>query len=280
MGYWKRTKSFLQKDIDILDSAVRIIALVIVFYIVYYETQQQILAIACLVVVILGIRKINKYALIAIDKFEHSKKGKIPWIGEYETVEDKTKEAETPAPLSKSIQAAMLKADNFADALGKASKFIMLKEWDGAAYFIEQALQFNPDDLNLRLQLTSIYGERIGDKGKAITHCEEVLKRDPENVSAMFNLAVYTNHWKGSKDSLPIYLKAEKLIEKKGLSASEIDGKLNIFVGHDYKNTGDKVEARTRYNKAISILGKLAEQGDQTSAFWLKDAKKNLDLLG
>jgi tetratricopeptide (TPR) repeat protein len=280
MGYWKRTKSFLQKDIDILDLAVRIIALAIVFYIVYYETQQQILAIACLVVVILGIRKINKYALIAIDKFEHSKKGKIPWIGEYETVEDKTKEAETPAPLSKSIQAAMLKADSFADALGKASKFIMHKEWDGAAYFIEQALQFNPDDLNLRLQLTSIYGERIGDKGKAIKHCEEVLKRDPENVSAMFNLAVYTNHWKGSKDSLPIYLKAEKLIEKKGLSASEIDGKLNIFVGHDCKNTGDKVEARIRYNKAISILGKLAEQGDQASAFWLKDARKNLDLLG
>lgn len=280
MGYSKRIRIFLQKDIDILDSIVRIIAASIVFYIVYYETEQQILAIACLVVVILGVRKINKYASIAINKFERSTKGKIPGIGEYDISEDRTKEVETPAPLNKSIQSAMLRADNFSDALGRAAKFIMLKEWPGAAHFIEEALQFNPDDVNLRLQLVVIYGERIGDKAKAIKHCEEVLKREPENVSAKFNLAVYTNHWKGSKYSLPIYLEAEKLIEKKSLLETEIDGKLNIFIGHDYRNTGDKEEARTRYNKAIAILGKLAAQGDQTSAFWLNDAKKNLESLG
>lgn len=280
MGYLRRIKIFFQKDIDVLDLIVRIIAALIVFYIVYCETEQQILAIVCLVVVILGFRKINKYALIVINKFERSTRGKIPGIGEYDTAEDKTKEAEATAPLSKSIQIAMLRADSFADVLGRAAKFIMLKEWAGAAHFIEEALQFNPDDLNLRLQLIGIYGERMGDKEKAILHCEEVLKRDPENVSAKFNLAVYTNHWKGSKYSLPIYLEAGRLIEGKGLLGTEIDGKLNIFVGHDYRNTGDKEKARTHYNKAIAILGKLAAQGDHASAFWLNDAKKNLESLG
>lgn len=280
MSYLKRISKFFQKDIDILGYIVRIIAGSLVFYIVYYETEQQILAIACLIVVILGIRKINKYASIAINKFERSTKGKIPGIGEYDISEDRTKEVETPAPLNKSIQLAMLRADNFSEALGRATKFIMLKEWPGAAHFIEEALQFNPDDVNLRLQLVVIYGERIGDKAKAIKHCEEVLKREPENVSAEFNLAVYINHWKGSKYSLPIYLEAEKMIKNKGLSDTEIGGKLNIFIGHDYRNTGNKEEARTRYNKAIAILGKLAAQGDQTSAFWLNDAKKNLESLG
>ncbi len=280
MGYLKRISNFFQKDIDILDSIVRIIAALIVFYVVYYETEQQILAVSCLVVVILGVRKINKYASIAINKFERSTKGKIPGIGEYDITEDRTKEVETPVSLDKSIQSAMLRADHFSNALVRATKFIMLKEWPRAAHFIEEALQFNPEDINLRLQLVVIYGERIGDKAKAITHCAEVLKRDPENVSAKFNLAVYTNHWKGSKYSLPIYLEAEKLIEKKGLSRTEIDGKLNIFIGHDYRNTGDKERARTRYNNAIAILGKLAAQGEQTSVFWLNDVRKNLESLG
>jgi|GEM_PF-5542007 len=263
-----------------IDSIIRIIAALIVFYIVYCKSEQQILAIVCLVVAILGVRKINKYASIVINKFEHSTRGKIPGIGEYDISEDKTKEVETPPSLSKSIQSAMLRADNFSDALGRATKFIMLKEWSGAVHFMEEALQFNPDDVNLRLQLVVIYGEQIGDKAKAIKHCEEILKKDPENVSAKFNLAVYTNHWKGSKYSLPIYLEAEKLIERKGLSKTEIDGKLNIFIGHDYRNTSDKDEARIRYNKAITILGKLAAQGDQASGFWLNDAKRNLESLG
>jgi len=280
MEYLRRIKSFLQKDIDMLDIIVRIVAVLIVFHIVYCETEQQILGIACLIVSLLGIRKINKYVLIVIDKFEHSTKGKIPGVGEYDITENKAKETEAATSLGKSIQTAMLKADSFADALGKATKFIALKEWAGAANFIEQALWFNLDDINLRIQLGVIYGDQIGNKEKAIKHFEKVLKRDSENVFAKFNLAVYTNHWKGSRYSLPIYLEAEKLIKSKGLLETEIDGKLNIFIGHDYKNMGDKNNAKERYNKAVAILEKLAVQGNQVSAFWLSDARKNLESLG
>jgi tetratricopeptide (TPR) repeat protein len=281
MEDWKgKIDRLLKENVNMLDLSVRIIASLIVFYIVYRESPQQILAIAFMVVAFLGVKKINKYALITIDKFERSIRGKIPVIGEYDTAEDKQLKTEASVSLNASLQTAMLKADNYADALGQAAKFIMVKEWVGATYFIEEALQFNPDDLDLRLQLAIIYGERIGDKEKAVFHCTEVLKKDPDNVSALFNLAVYTNHLKGSKDSLPIYLNAEKLIKKKGLLGTEIEGKLSIFLGHDYKSNGEKDNARTCYKKAIDILEPLAKKGDQSSAFWLNDARKNLESLG
>lgn len=143
----------------------------------------------------------------------------------------------------------------------------------------EDALKIKSDDINLHIQLSIIYGEKVRDRGgkeKAIEHCKDVLKIDKNNISGKFNLAIYTNHLKGSKDSLPIYLEVESLIRMQGLLGSEIEGKLNLFIGHDYKNVGDKVEAEKRYDKAIAILKKLVDQGDKSSAFWLTDAKKNL----
>lgn len=150
---------------------------------------------------------------------------------------------------------------------------------DLAIECFEDALKIKPDDIGLHIQLSIIYGEKLGDKDskeKAIGHCKEVLKIDKNNVSAKFNLAIYTNHLKGSKESLPIYIEVEKMIKMQGLSGSELEGKLNLFIGHDYKNAGDKVETEKRYDNAITILQRLADQGDKSSAFWLANAKKNL----
>lgn len=146
----------------------------------------------------------------------------------------------------------------------------------------EDALKLKPDDINLHIQLSIIYGEKIGDRGgkeKAIGHCKDILKIDKNNISGKFNLAIYSNHLNGSKESFPIYLEVEKMIKMQGLSNSELEGKLNIFIGHDYKNAGDNAEAENRYEKAIAILKKLVDQGDKSSAFWLVDAKKNLRSL-
>jgi len=153
---------------------------------------------------------------------------------------------------------------------------------DLATECFEDALKIKPGSIGLHLELSVIYGEKIGDsesKQRAINHCEEVLKIDPNNLSAKFNLAVYTNHIKGSEKSLSIYLDAEKLIRKQGMINSLIDGKLNIFVGHDYKNTGDRNEAKLRYEKAITILNNLSQKGDSNSAFWRDDAQTNLKKL-
>lgn len=143
----------------------------------------------------------------------------------------------------------------------------------------EDALKIKPDDINLHIQLSIIYGEKVGNKERAIEHCKDVLKIDKNNISAKFNLAIYTNHLKGSNDSLPIYLEVEPLIRMQGLTGSEIEGKLNLFIGHDYKNTGDMVETERRYENAVAILKKLVDQGDKSSAFWLADAKRHLRSL-
>lgn len=150
---------------------------------------------------------------------------------------------------------------------------------DLAIECFEDALKIKPDDIGLHIQLSIIYGEKIGDKDsktKAIEHCSDILKIDKNNISGKFNLAIYTNHLKGSNESLPIYLEVEKMIKMQGVGGSELEGKLNLFIGHDYKNLGNKKEAEKRYEEAISILKKLADQGDKSSAFWLTDARRNL----
>lgn len=171
------------------------------------------------------------------------------------------------------------KAERFNAALNIAAHFVRLKEWRKVAKYVEEALQAEPDNIGLRLQLSIIYGERIGDKEMAIYHCQEVLKRDHGNISAKFNLAVYTNHFKGAAYSLTIYREAEQFIEGQGFKGTEISGKLNLFIGHDFRDIGNKPEAERRYRKAIEILGKLANQGDEASAFWLQNAKNNLKKL-
>ena len=100
----------------------------------------------------------------------------------------------------------------------------------------------------------------------------------------MFNLAIYTNHLKHSEYSLPIYLETEKLVEKLRIPLdSELNAKLNLFIGHDYrwKKEKDIPEARKRYKKAISLFEQRIKNGDKTgvSEFWLNDAQRNLSEL-
>ncbi len=268
--------------INLFDFIIRFLALAIFIYIVYHKTQQQIIAIICLVVCIIGVRRINEYVSILIEKFRLSKKGVFPFIGDYELAEDTRKEAEAPVTLRKIEYESTVdlnRAERFNNAIRNAARFSMIGQWIVVVKYIEEALQITPDDNNLRLQLSIIYGERLGDKERAIYHCNEVLKRDAKNISAKFNLAVYTNHFLGSERSLPLYKDAEHLIIERGLQETEIYGKLNIFIGHDFKNTGSLGEVKTRYEKAIKILEKLAKKGDQSSAFWLQDAKNNLKRL-
>ena len=146
----------------------------------------------------------------------------------------------------------------------------------------EDALRIKPTDTNLRNWLSIIYGEKLNNKEKAIFHCNKILETEPKNISAMFNLAVYTNHSKGSEKSLPIYLKVEELMrEQKIPEDSEIYAKLNLFIGHDYRFINNITEAKKRYEKAVSIFQQRIKAGDRTgvSEFWLKDAQKNLSEL-
>lgn len=287
MGYVNRIRGFFLMTIDVPDLIVRLIASLIFLYIVRHNTQQQIIALGCLIIAVLGIRKINKFASIAIDKFEHSKKGTIPGIGSYDVSDYKD---ETVTPKDFKITSEVIggfdknkaKLRLFGDLLFKSKQASESGQWELAAAYLDEASSLFPENVHLKMQLAVIYGERIGTKAAkalAINYLKEILKIEPKNISAKFNLAVYTNHLRGAVESLPLYLEVEKQIISAKLEETEIGGKLNIFIGHDLRETGKDEEARVRYNRAITILEKLADGGDKTAAFWLKDAKTNLSKL-
>lgn len=271
-------------NIDLLDLIARGLAIWGVIYIVWNDCSQQVIAVAFIIVVILGIRKINEYIIIMLDKFRKSKKGNYPFFGGGGF--DNTDEGNPIPPIGPGEakeEAERVSGEEkpveFETYIFKARKFGRANQWKEAADYLEEALLINPSNIPLRIQLSIIYGERLGNKEKAITHCNKILEIDPNNLSAKFNLAVYTNHLKKAQHSLPIYLEAEKMIQTQGLMGTEIDGKLNLFLGHDYRDIGKKEEAQKHYERAICILDRLASQGDKSSAFWLNNTKSNLNLL-
>lgn len=187
----------------------------------------------------------------------------------------KKSDPEIPESIEKSDE-----EERFHRIVAAALQYYNTARFDLAIRCGEDALRIKPNDINLRKWLSIIYGEKINNKEKAIFHCNKILSLEAKNISAMFNLAIYTNHSKGSEHSLPIYLKVEKL---KIPTDSELNAKLNLFIGHDYRFKKDKdiPEAKSRYKKAISLFEQRIKNGDKTgvSEFWLKDAQKNLSEL-
>lgn len=170
------------------------------------------------------------------------------------------------------------KEKHFHRLVAAGMQYERVRRYDLAIDCFEDALKIKSNDIGLLHELSIIYGEIFGDpssKKKAINYCKKILRIDKNHVSAKFNLAVYTSHIKGSNESFPIYEEAEALTKKQGLINTELYGKLNIFIGHDIRRLRSREEGKARYEKAISILKPLANSGDKTSEFWLKDAEKN-----
>jgi len=243
--------------IKIIDFICKILAGSVAVYIVYKNQQQQIIAIICLIIAVIGIKRINEFICVLKEKILRAKKWDIPGFGSFE--EGEPSAADKPEDLKK---IEVDKREKLFHRLVAAGKNYLQENYiDQSIECFEDAIKIKPDDIGLHLILSYIYGEVVKDKKKAIDHCEKALERDPNSVSAQFNLAVYTNHLKGYKNSLPLYEKAEELMKKQNLIDSEIYGKLNIFLGHDLRDSGRKEDAKKRYEKAISILKKLAEKG-------------------
>ena len=191
----------------------------------------------------------------------------------------KKSKPEIPELIEKSVT-----EEEFHKIVAAALQYYNTARFDLAIKCGEDALKIKPNNTNLRNWLTVIYGEKLNNKERAIFHCNKILTLEPGNISAMFNLAVYTNHSKGSDLSFPIYLEVEKLTKELKIPEDlEINAKLNLFIGHDYRfrKNKDIPEARARYKKAISLFQQRIKVGDKTgvSKFWLKDAQKNLSEL-
>jgi len=243
-------------------------------YIVYKNQPQQIIAVICAIVAIVGIRQINDIILILKEKIREAKNLDFPWLGRLEGADTKS---DKPEELKRIEIISPETAFSMIFAAGK--NYVRENNLPQAVRYFENALKIKPDDVELHIILAYIYGEGIRDKQKAIFYCERALKIDPNSISAQFNLAVYTNHLKGYKQSRPLYEKAEKLILEQKATKSELYGKLNLFLGHDLRDGGDNKGAEERYNKAIALLKTLTDKGDKTAAFWLKNAEENLKAL-
>lgn len=245
------------------DRFLRLFALAIALYIIIRkEEPQQIVTITCLVIAVVGIKQIEEFVRVVIDKLCESTRGKFG-LAEWDTTEtDIPKQVREPD-------------GRFEKLMGDGKIYVAQGRTDRAISCFEEALKIGPD-FEAHHILSFLYGEKLGNKPKAIFHCQEALAIQPNSPNAKFNLAVYTNHLRGAKESFPIYEEATALIARQGLQDSEIDGKAHLFMGHDLMRLSRKSEAIEQYKKAVEILKKLADGGSQSGLFWLRDAEKNL----
>ncbi len=160
--------------------------------------------------------------------------------------------------------------------LEKAKNSFNAGNWQEAITLAHAAIEKYPKNYEANLFLGFIYDlNPINQPDKAVVYSKKALEIKPESFIPQFNLAVATNHVSGSEISLQEYLKAEEAAKREGVDInSEIMGKLNLFLAHDYKNTKQYDEALKRYAEAEKILSALVTKGDRTSQHWLDAALK------
>lgn len=148
-------------------------------------------------------------------------------------------------------------------------------DFNRAKELFEITAKIDPNDFETHFRLGYIYN-LLKENKKSIEHSKKALAIQPSSLAAQFNLAVATNHLLGSEKSLPEYLKAEKIARDENIVDPITLGKLNIFIGHDYREEGELEEAIKRYDKAIEILKDIKTE---ESKFWLEDAIRNKKIL-
>ena len=113
----------------------------------------------------------------------------------------------------------------------------------------------------------------MGNFKDSISHSQKALELRPESFVPQFNLAVATNHLFGYKKSLSLYLNAKEYADKQNIKETVIMGKLNLFIGHDYRDNKNIIEAKKYYSEAKRILEKI---DTEETRFWLKHSVDNL----
>lgn len=154
-----------------------------------------------------------------------------------------------------------------------------------ACKYAEEALKIEPQQNAIRIWLATIYGnssERPA-KERAIFHCNEILKIDPNNFLAKFCKAIYASHIEKSPDeSIPLFLEAKKLMENAGITKSLDYGNLHQFLAVEYSkpsNYKDPKIAEDLFRKSIFLLKELADMGNNIAKFWLNNAEKEFKKL-
>lgn len=164
------------------------------------------------------------------------------------------------------------------DLYTKATQMLSSGAIHEAIALAEAAVERYPNNFEANLFLGFAYDiTPINNPAKAVHFSREALKLQPRSFIPQFNLAVATNHVEGYQKSMSEYEKAEEYAKEQNIDdKSEIIGKLNLFLAHDYLQSGRLKDAKDRYEKAKEILANLVSKGDKTSRHWLEAAEKSL----
>lgn len=139
-----------------------------------------------------------------------------------------------------------------------------------AKEMFEKAEIIEPGNFNVQVALGLIYNI-LKENKKSVDYSKKALEIKPDSFIPRFNLAIATNHLFGYIKSLPEYLRAEKIAERLGIGETIVTGKLNLFLGHDYRDSGERKEALLRYEKAQRIFE--IYKSIPEASFWLNDTK-------
>ena len=206
-----------------------------------------------------------------MEKIEKSKKGGFGWF----LWEDPQK-TDLPDKITSPIETASGKSpEEFIKYYEQGRAALQFGNIKQAKTMFEKAYEMDHSNLEINISLGLVYN-MFGQNEKAIECDKRALELSPNNFTAQFNLSVATNHLRGSQSSLPEYLKAEKIVQETGLIENVTVGKLNLFLGHDYRETGNLKEARRRYNEAMRIFKQF---NIPESKFWLNDTFENMKRL-
>jgi tetratricopeptide (TPR) repeat protein len=144
-------------------------------------------------------------------------------------------------------QATKLKPPNANDLTIAALDYVLLKDYNDAAHYLELSLKMNPNDAEARYHLGRVrYQQNQFDL--AISAFEEVLTRDPKNVKAQDNLGLSLE----AKNQIDPAITAYK-------KAIELDQAAAIHSSQPYLNLGSLLAKSSRFDEAIPLLTRAAE---------------------
>lgn len=247
-------------------------ALYLIVFVYALKHQMEAVAITFALLTIIGGQRIRDFVLAIFSKLEQSDEGgagPFSW-----------KKPRDPVPLPKSdlkkididVETGIIPED-FYKLFQAGISSLQRGDIQKTKEMFENAEELDPNNFEVYTQLGYVY-DLTHEYQKSIDHSKRALEIKPDSFTPQFNLAVATNHLYGAVKSLSEYLKAEDIARNAGNIDDKITiGKLNLFLGHDYRDIRNYEEALERYNSAKTIFTLCDTPEAQT---WLKDANDNI----
>lgn len=229
--------------------------------------QLQILAIACILFIIIGMRRGEEFISNILTKIENSEIGKIggvEWgLRQKGALPDEIRKREE------------VRFSTFYRYFNRGYIYFKQGNFIAALKEFEKAEEIDSQNFEVCVML-GLLNNILGENEASIFYSKRALKIKPGEFVPMFNMAIATNHLLGYTKSLQLYLEAETYANNEGIGETVDRGKLNLFLGHDFRDSKDFTKAKERYLKSKEILEKI---NTEEAKIWLKHAIDNLKIV-